>query len=95
AVEPLTDLDKQLIGTLLKHPTTSQAKLASAHGQTKHVLQTWLQGLGLRLGKPGSGRAVAQYVRSNQADVLAQAGFQPGDTLPTLSPDPGAAPGEG
>ncbi|MEU9979036.1 hypothetical protein [Streptomyces sp. NPDC051014] len=84
AAKPLTELDRQLIGTLLTHPEMALSYLAALHGISKHRLQGWLEGLGLRLGKPGTGTEVAQYVWSHQTTVLAQAGLRPGDPLPTL-----------
>ncbi|MEU9706981.1 hypothetical protein, partial [Streptomyces sp. NPDC047981] len=81
-----TERDKQVIVTLLRHPTFNITDIANEYRQPQPTLQKWVAGLGQSLRLDVKARQVASYVRDNQDTVLTQAGLDSSDitTLPAI-----------
>ncbi|MEU9979332.1 hypothetical protein [Streptomyces sp. NPDC051014] len=82
--EPLTELDIQVIGTLLTHPDLHISQLAHQYNHSERLLNLWVQSLGGRLGVNRAAADVAVYVRQDPARACAAAFLQEGDPLPVI-----------
>ncbi|MEU9704454.1 hypothetical protein, partial [Streptomyces sp. NPDC047981] len=82
-----TPRDKQVIATLLHHPTLNITDLANKYQHPRRTLEDWVAGLGLSLRVPGTAGEVMAHVRDNPDEALRQAGLTSSDiatlTIPT------------
>ncbi|MEU9979532.1 hypothetical protein, partial [Streptomyces sp. NPDC051014] len=90
----LTELDKQVVATLLHHPDKSYLDIALLCNHPPYRMQRWLEGVGQRLGVDKVATDVVAHVRDgkNRARVLHLAGLTdttiPQHILPTAAKKP-------